>query len=305
MSAGQQATSGAGETFCPAESRIYVLVAAILASAMGFIDGAVLSIAVPAIRSDLSASFADAQWVSNAYLLLLSSLLLLGGAAGDRFGIKRVFAIGIVIFVIASVVSAIAPSAFLLIVARAVQGAGAALMVPGSLAIIAAAYPREQRGRAIGLWAAASSLTTILGPIIGGLLLTAFGVWSWRMVFAVNLPLGAIALGLLYWKVPNDQRGQGRGLDVVGALLVTAGLLAVAWGLTGDGSSPVPQVSHIVIYGGVGVGLLAAFLIWEAKSAAPMMPLSLFSSRSFSGANALTFALYFALGGTLFYLPMT
>ena len=138
----------------------------------------------------------------------LSSLLLIGGAAGDRFGIKRVFAIGIGLFVVASMVCAIAPTPLLLIIARAVQGAGAALMVPGSLSIIAAAYPREQRGWAIGIWAAASSLTTILGPIIGGFLLTTLGDWSWRLVFAVNLPLGGISLALLLWRVPNDQRGR-------------------------------------------------------------------------------------------------
>ena len=153
-------------------------------------------------------SFAEAQWISNAYLLFLSSLLLIGGAAGDRFGIKRVFAIGIVLFVVASMVCAIAPTPVLLIIARAVQGAGAALMVPGSLSIIAAAYPREQRGWAIGIWAAASSLTTILGPIIGGFLLTALGDWSWRLVFAVNLPLGGDLAGAA--ALARAQRPAGR-----------------------------------------------------------------------------------------------
>jgi EmrB/QacA subfamily drug resistance transporter len=293
-------------TFCPAESRIYVLIAAILASAMGFIDGAVLSIAIPALRADLGAGLAEATWISNAYLLFLSSLLLIGGAAGDRFGIKRVFAIGIGLFVVASMVCAIAPTPLLLIIARSVQGVGAALMVPGSLAIIAAAYPRDQRGWAIGIWAAASSLTTILGPIIGGFLLTALGDWSWRLVFAVNLPLGGISLALLLWRVPNDQQGEKRRLDLVGAALVTVGLLALAWGLTGDGSNgSVPPMSHVLLWCGAGIVLLAAFLFWEARTKEPMMPLSLFRNVSFAGANGLTFALYAGLAGVSFYLPMT
>lgn len=299
------ASEAPGTTFCPAQSRIYVLVAAILASAMGFIDSAVLSIAIPAIRADLGASFADAQWINNAYLLFLSSLLLLGGAAGDRFGLKRVFSLGIVLFVLASVICAVAPSPILMIVARALQGAGAALMVPGSLAIIAAAYPRESRGWAIGIWAAASSLTTILGPIIGGLVLTALGDWSWRLVFAINLPLGGIALALLYWRVPNDTNTEGRTLDVVGGAIVTLALFAVAWGLTGMGNESVPPLSHVVLYCGIGLALLAAFLAWEWRSRAPMMPLGLFRNRSFSGANALTLFLYFSLSATLFFLPMT
>src|SRR5688572_16561924 len=283
-------------TFCAPEARVYVLIAAILASAMGFIDGAVLSIAIPALRSDLGAGLAEAQWISNAYLLFLSSLLLIGGAAGDRFGIKRVFAIGIGLFVVASMVCAIAPTPLLLIIARSVQGVGAALMVPGSLAIIAAAYPREQRGWAIGIWAAASSLTTILGPIIGGFLLTALGDWSWRLVFAVNLPLGGISLALLLWRVPNDQQGEKRRLDLVGAVLVTLGLLAVAWGLTGDGSNgSVPALSHVLLWCGAGIVLLGAFLFWEARTKEPMMPLSLFRNVSFAGANGLTFALYAGL----------
>src|SRR5688572_10950216 len=192
-------------TFCPAERRRYVLVAAILASSMGFIDGSVISIATPAIRADLGASLADAQWISNAYLLLLSSLLLIGGAAGDRFGVRNVFMIGIAAFVAASMVCAIAPDPAFLIYARAVQGFGAAMMVPASLAIIAKAYPREERGKAIGIWAAASSLTTILGPVLGGLVLTWLGDWSWRLVFGINLPLGGIALALLFFFIPSDK----------------------------------------------------------------------------------------------------
>lgn len=287
------------------QSRRFVLIAAILASSMGFIDGSVISIAIPAIRANLGATLADAQWISNGYLLFLSALILLGGAAGDRFGLRTTFGLGITVFVLASIVCALAPTPLVLVVARAVQGAGAAFMVPGSLAIIAKAYPREERGRAIGIWAAASSLTTIAGPIIGGFMLTALGEWSWRLVFAINLPLGAIALALLWFKVKPDQPAAGRRLDVVGAVLATLALLLLAYGLTGDGSESTPGLLHMAGFVGAGLVLGAVFLVWEARSADPMLPLRLFSIRAFSGANALTFALYFALGGTMFFLPMT
>lgn len=287
------------------QSRRFVLIAAILASSMGFIDGSVISIAIPAIRADLGATLADAQWVSNGYLLFLSALILLGGAAGDRFGLRKTFAAGIVVFVAASIVCALAPTPLVLVVARAVQGAGAAFMVPGSLAIIAKAYPREERGRAIGIWATASSLTSIGGPIIGGFVLTALGDWSWRLVFAVNLPLGAAALAMLWFKVAPDRPEAGRRLDAVGAVLATLSLMLIAYGLTGDGSESVPPLSHTAIWSGSGLVLAVVFLIWEARTKAPMLPLRLFANMGFSGANGLTFALYFALGGTMFFLPMT
>jgi EmrB/QacA subfamily drug resistance transporter len=287
------------------QSRRFVLIAAILASSMGFIDGSVISIAIPAVRANLGATLADAQWVSNGYLLFLSALILLGGAAGDRFGLRNTFGLGIAVFVAASIVCALAPTPLVLIIARAVQGAGAAFMVPGSLAIIAKAYPREERGRAIGIWAAASSLTTIGGPVIGGLVLTALGEWSWRLVFAINLPLGLAALALLWFRVAPDRPEAGRRLDVAGAILATLALMLIAFGLTGDGSESAPPLSHTLIWCGGGLVLAVAFIVWEARSAAPMLPLRLFRNLGFSGANGLTFALYFALGGTMFFLPMT
>jgi EmrB/QacA subfamily drug resistance transporter len=291
-----------GASFCPAARRRYVLIAAILASSMGFIDGSVISIATPAIRADIGASLSDAQWISNAYLLLLSSLLLIGGAAGDRFGVRNVFALGIVLFVAASIVCAVAPNPTFLIYARAVQGFGAAMMVPSSLAIIAKAYPREERGKAIGLWSAFSSLTTILGPVLGGLLLTTLGEWSWRLVFAINLPLGGAALALLLFLVPADKPEEGRRLDIVGGVLATIGLLLMAVGLTGDADSGLIRAALFV---GAGIVVLIGFLFWEARFKAPMMPLPLFRNIGFSGAQALTFALYFSLAAITFYLPMT
>lgn len=175
MTVSESGAQPRGQTFCPADRRRYVLVAAILASALGFIDGSVVSIAIPAIRADLGASLADAQWISNAYALTLSALILVGGAAGDTFGLRRTFSISIALFVAASVLCAIATTPGWLIAARAIQGAAAAFMVPGSLAIIAKAYPKAERGRAIGIWAASSALTTALGPVFGGVVLSSFG----------------------------------------------------------------------------------------------------------------------------------
>ena len=285
--------------FVPANRRVWVLVAAILASAMGFIDGSVTSIATPAIRATIGASLADAQWISNAYLLMLSSLLLLGGAAGDRFGLRNVFAGGIGVFVLASLGSALAPTPATLIAARALQGLGAACMVPGSLAIIAKAYPKDARGGAIGVWASASSLTTLAGPVIGGALLTWLGDWSWRLIFGINLLLGGIALALLLTQVPADKPEADRRLDIVGAGLVTVALLLISLAFIDD------EAGRFWPYLISGLVVLAGFLFWETRSKAPMLPLGLFRDRAFSGAQALTFVLYFGLSAIAFYLPMT
>ena len=293
----------ANGTFCPQPQRRFVLVAAILASALGFIDGSVVSIAIPAIRSDIGATFTDAQWISNAYAVTLSALILAGGAAGDNFGLRRTFVVGIGIFIAASLGCALAPGPGSLIAARSVQGVGAAIMVPGSLAIIAKAYPRKERGRAIGIWAASSALTTALGPVIGGLVLSTFGDGVWRLIFAINLPLGAVAVYLLLFKVPADKPAERRNLDLGGAAIATAGLGALAYGLTAlsgeAGSTALP-----LAFAGAGILVFAGFLYWERRQREPMVDLSLFRSAAFSGANAATFFLYFALSGILFYLPM-
>jgi len=285
--------------FVPKSQRIFVLVAAILASAMGFIDGSVTSIATPAIRASIGATLADAQWVSNAYLLTLSSLLLLGGAASDRFGLRNVFVAGIAVFVIASIGSALAPTPPLLIAARAIQGAGAAFMVPGSLAIIAKAYPKDERGGAIGLWASASSLTTLLGPVLGGFVLTWLGDWSWRLIFGLNLPLGGIAIYLLLTQTPADKPEAGRRLDILGAATATVALLLISLAfIDSEGGS-------FWIYLIAGLVVLALFLFWETRSKDPMLPLKLFADKAFSGAQGLTLVLYFGVSALTFYLPMT
>lgn len=287
--------------FCAPAARPYVLVAAILASALGFIDGTVVAIALPAMRLSLGADLVQAQWIHNAYMLTLSALILAGGALGDRLGLARVFGAGIALFVAASVVCALAPSAAVMIAARALQGIGAAIMVPGSLALIARAYPREDRGRAIGLWAAASALTTALGPILGGLALSLGGEEMWRAIFAINLPLGLLALWLLWAKVGADPARGTAAPDLLGASTATLGLLCLAWGLTQSGHGGGAVWGWLV----AGGAFLALFLWVETRVNAPMMPLSLFANRVFSAANLMAFTLYSALSVMFFFMPMT
>jgi EmrB/QacA subfamily drug resistance transporter len=292
-------------TFCPQSQRRFVLIAAILASALGFIDGSVVSIAIPAIRADLGASLADAQWISNAYALTLSALILAGGVAGDNFGLRRTFVVGIVLFVVASLACAIAPGPASLIAARAIQGIGAAIMVPGSLAIIAKAYPKKERGGAIGIWASSSALTTALGPVIGGLVLSVFDDSIWRAIFAINLPLGGAAVYLLLAKVPADKPTERRKLDLSGAAIATAGLGALAYGLTALSSMDAESsAGRPLSFVAAGLVVFVVFIFWERRRREPMVDLSLFRIGAFSGANVVTFFLYFALSGILFYLPM-
>jgi EmrB/QacA subfamily drug resistance transporter len=290
------------DSFCPQSRRRFVLIAAILASALGFIDGSILAIATPAIRVDLGASFAEAQWISNSYALTLSALILVGGAAGDRFGLRHAFVAGIALFIVASLACAVAPNPPALIAFRAVQGIGAAIMVPGSLAIIAKAYPKKERGRAIGIWAAASALTTALGPVLGGVVLSAFGDGIWRAIFAINLPLGLLSIYLLLAKVPADAPTEKRRLDLGGAALATLAFGALAYGLTsmsaeGEGQMSGPSIA-------AGAVLLVLFIVFERRQREPMIDLSLFRVGAFAGANVATFFLYFALSANLFYLPM-
>ncbi len=288
-------------SFCDPAARPWILTASILVSALGFIDGSVVSIAIPAMRETLGADLAQAQWISNAYMLPLSALILVGGAAGDRYGIARVLMAGLLVFMAASVLSAIATSPEALIAGRALKGAGAALMVPGSLALIARAYPAETRGRAIGTWAAASAVTTAVGPVLGGAALSLGSPEAWRVIFALNVPFGLLVIWILRTRVGNDPVRSTDPLDWTGAVLATLALGLGAYALTqlGEegGIGPLPLAIGSVLAG-------AGFLLWQARAAHPMMPLDLFRNRVFASANALTFLLYFALGAVLFYLPM-
>jgi EmrB/QacA subfamily drug resistance transporter len=265
---------------------------------MAFIDGTVVNVALPAIQSDLDASVTVAQWVVNAYMLLLSALILVGGAAGDRFGRRKIFVVGVAVFTAASLACAMAPGAGMLIAARALQGIGGALLVPNSLALISANFPEGERGKAIGTWAGFSALTTALGPVLGGWLVDAS---SWRLIFYVNVPIAAAAV-LLARRIPESREDSGGPLDWRGALLVVAGFGAIVEGLAAATLMDwrQPAVFGSLIGGGV---ILAFFLRHEARTAVPMVPLDLFRSREFAGTNAITFLLYFALSGAMFFLP--
>jgi EmrB/QacA subfamily drug resistance transporter len=277
-----------------------VLWATILASAMAFIDGSVVTIALPALQADLGATFESLQWILNVYALFLGGLILVGGGAGDRFGRRRIFMIGIVVFGLASVGCAVSTSVETLIVARSIQGVGAALLVPQSLAIIATAFPRDVRGRAIGFWAGASAITTALGPPLGGVLIDWIG---WRSVFWINLPLALGALWLSAAHVPESRDETAAGpLDWRGALLAIVGLGALTAGLTLL-VEPERSAAGAVILLGLGLLGLTVLVRVETFASNPLVPLSLFASRSFTGANLVTLLLYGALSAVLFLLP--
>jgi EmrB/QacA subfamily drug resistance transporter len=275
----------------------WVLPAAILGSSMSFIDGSVVNVALPAMQQSFAASLGTMQWVMNGYMLTLASLILLGGSAGDRFGLRRVFIIGLIAFTAASLACALAPSALWLIAARTAQGVAAALLTPASLAIIGSAYSGAARGPAIGTWAAAASLTTALGPPLGGWLVDTVG---WRSIFFINLPLGALAVALAL-KLPAD-RGivNAPALDRHGSLLATVALGALCYALIAFGES---RTLPAAIALAVAIPLALLFVRVERRSRAPMLPLELFRDRDFSAANVLTVLLYAALGGALFLLP--
>ncbi|MDT4941860.1 MAG: hypothetical protein QOJ34_1949 [Pseudonocardiales bacterium] len=279
-----------------------MLTATILGSGLASLDGTVVNVALPRIGADLDAGLTALQWTINAYTLTLAGLLLLGGSLGDRLGRRRVFVIGIIWFTAASLGCAAAPSVGLLIAMRALQGVGAALLTPGSLAILEAVFRREDRAPAVGAWSGLGGVATAIGPVLGGVLVGASS-WGWRLVFLINVPIAAVVIWLAGRYVPEtrDEQAAGR-LDVPGAVLAALGLAGVVYGLTEGprrGWTPVFTTSLLV-----GVVLLAAFVTVEARGPNPMMPLSLFRSRIFAGANVVTFVVYAALSGALFLLPV-
>jgi EmrB/QacA subfamily drug resistance transporter len=285
---------------CAERAKPWVLAATILGSSMAFIDGTVVNVALPAIQADMAASLKGMQWVVNAYMLMLGALVLVGGSAGDRFGRRRVFALGVVVFTAASVACGLAPDTTVLVAARAVQGVGGALLVPSSLAIISASFGEAERGKAIGTWAGFSALTTALGPVLGGWLVDAL---SWRAIFFINLPVALVVLGITFWRVPESRDEQDQApVDWRGGLLATLGLGGLVYGLTAasDMDWAQPAVLGPLLAGALVLGV---FLLAEDRTPSPMMPLGLFRSRTFTGANAMTLLLYFALGGALFVLP--
>ena len=280
--------------------RRWVLVATILASVIAYIDESVVNVALPAIAKDLAASVATIQWVINAYMLCLSAFLLTGGAAGDQFGRRRVFIIGIAIFAIASVGCGFAPDVSLLIGARAIQGVGAALLIPCSLAIIGASFPEVERGKAIGTWAAFSAIAAAIGPLLGGWIVDHL---SWQAIFLINPFLAMPAIWIAWRHLPESYDPEALpGIDWLGSLLAFGGLGGVALGLIALPETGIRDGSVIVALA-VGLLLLVAFVWHEGRTQSPMMPLYLFRSRTFSGINVLTLLLYGALGGAFFLLP--
>lgn len=283
-----------------AAAETWVLVATIMASSMSFISTTALNLILPALQDDLKVGGAQVLWIVNANALLLSALILVGGSLGDHYGRKRIFTLGIVVFSAASVVCGLAPTVGLLIAARAAQGVGGALMVPGSLAILSASFPPERRGRAIGTWSTFSTMTTAFGPILGGWLASQ-GLWRW--VFFINVPLALVALYALLRVPESRDETASRQLDYTGALLVTLGLAGITYGFIQAPDFGFGDIRIAAALAG-GAAALAAFIRVQARSDHPMMPLRLFRSRTFSGANALTFFLYAALSGSLFFLPL-
>jgi EmrB/QacA subfamily drug resistance transporter len=277
----------------------WVLAITVLGSALGFLDATVVNVALPSIGRELGAEVSGLQWIVTGYSLTLAALILLGGSLGDRYGRRRIFVAGVVWFTVTSLLCAVAPTIELLIAARVLQGAGAALVTPGSLAIIGASFHPRERSRAIGAWSALSGIGAALGPLVGGYLIDAV---SWRAIFLLNVPLGVAIVLAAARHVPEsrDPTVTGR-LDLAGSVLVTVGLAGVTFALieAPRGETGAPLIVAAIVAGVVG---LVAFLVVERRRSDPMLPLEVFSSRQFASANLVTFAVYAALGGVFFLL---
>ncbi len=284
----------------PKHQRTFVLVTAILASGMAFIDGTALNVALPALQRNLGLTGSDLLWVVNAYTLFLAALILIGGSLGDIYGKKKVFIIGISIFTIFSICCGISWDANSLIIFRGLQGMGGAIMIPGSLSIITASYPEKTRGRAIGIWSMLSAVTTVIGPVLGGYLA---GEGLWRFIFFINAPLAAVCLFLLIFKIEEPVPPKAQKPDWIGGLLATIGFLGITLGLI-DASEKGFENWWIWLSIATGVATFTGFILHEAKTKSPMMPLSLFRSPTFTGANLMTLLVYGALGALLFFLPL-
>src|SRR5262245_59321236 len=286
---------------CRQAAKPWILTATILASCMAFSDGTVVNVALSSLQREFDATLTGVQWVVEAYALFLAALVLVGGSLGDLYGRRCIFALGIAIFSIASIACGMAADINDLILARAVQGIGAALLVPGSLSLISATFSENERGRAIGTWSGMSAITAAAGPVIGGWLIEHA---SWRWAFFINLPWAAVTLTIAFWQVP-ESRGEirARGLDWPGALLATVGLGFIIFALL-EASNHGWRNERVAVGLAVCPASLGLFVIAELRSNASILPLGLFRIRNFTGANLLTLFLYAALGGVMFFLPL-
>jgi EmrB/QacA subfamily drug resistance transporter len=286
---------------CRKEAQPWILAATILASSMAFIDSTVVNVAIPALEATLHASIIDVQWVVESYALFLSALILVGGALGDRYGRRLVFLLGVTLFAVASMACGLSAGIRQLIIARSIQGVGAALLVPGSLAIISATFDEKSRGKAIGTWSGFTAITAALGPVAGGWLIQHA---SWRWAFFVNLPLAAAVFLLSIRHMPETRSSSVKRVDWLGAAVAIAGLAGI---VTGFVESPNLEWSHPLVIASLigGFACLILFVVVEARVRSPMMPLDLFRSPTFSGANLLTFFLYSALGIFFLVFPMS
>ncbi len=276
-----------------------ILTATIIASGMAFLDGTVVGVALPKLQSALNANIGDVEWVINSFALALAALLLVSGAMGDRFGRKKIFALGIILFTLASALCGFSQSIGQLILFRAIQGIGSAMMIPGSLAIINASFAENTRGKAIGLWSGFSGGLAAFGPFVGGWLVENV---SWQSIFFLNLPLGLLALFITLKYVPESKNPDSSKVDLVGTILITLGLLGMSYGLI---EGPVHGWSNPIILSLVG-GIVAfvAFLYSQTKIKQPLVPYHIFKSGLVTGANLVTLFLYFALYGTFFFVGL-
>jgi EmrB/QacA subfamily drug resistance transporter len=267
---------------------------------MAFIDSTVVNVALPSIQASFHTTVVDVQWVVASYGLFLGALILVGGSLGDRFGRRRIFLVGVAIFAAASVTCGMATSIGQLIIARSIQGVGAALLVPGSLAIISTSFGETSRGEAIGTWSGFTAVTAAIGPVLGGWLVEHA---SWRWAFLINLPLAAVVIGISIWRIPESRSSVEGPLDWLGASVATLGLGGLVYGFIESvdlGWRHPPVLGSLIL----GVGGLAAFVFVETHVASPITPLNLFKSRSFSGANLFTLFLYAAIGMFFFLFPL-
>jgi EmrB/QacA subfamily drug resistance transporter len=293
--------AGSATTPCSKRAAPWVLAATIIGSSITFIDSTVVNVALPVLQRELGTDIAGAQWIVEAYSLMLSALILVGGSLGDRLGRKRVFSMGLLLFAFASAGCGLAQSIGQLIAARAVQGVGAAMLVPGSLAIISASFSKEDRGRAIGTWSGFTAISAGIGPVLGGWLVENS---SWRWIFFINLPLAVVVLAITWWRVPESRDESAvESVDILGVATATLGLGGVVYGLV-ESSSRGFKDRHVIVSLALGVVLLILFVIVEQRRGPrAMMPLALFRSPTFAGANLLTLFLYGALSGLMFFLP--